>query len=100
LEKYAAPGALVVDNYWSTELGSPITSLALGVGKPAKATPGAAGFALPGMDVCVVDDDGRELGKGRHGNIVIQTPLSGTAFRTCWNDEAGFQKVQLTPCDQ
>jgi len=83
----------VVDNYWSTELGSPITSLALGAGEPAIPKPGAAGFPLPGMDVRVVDDDGKDVGRGRQGNIVIKTPLSPTGFRTCWKDEAGFQRV-------
>jgi len=94
LDKYAAPGALVIDNYWSTELGSPITSIALGVkGKPHPTKPGAAGFPLPGMDVRVVDDEGKETKRGRQGNIVLKAPLSATGFRTCWNDEAGFQKV-------
>jgi propionyl-CoA synthetase len=94
LKKYAAPGALVVDNYWSTELGSPITSVALGSGdKTAVTKPGAAGFALPGMDVRVVDDEGKEIKRGRQGNIVIKTPLTGTGFRTCWQDEAGFERV-------
>jgi propionyl-CoA synthetase len=94
LKKYAAPGALVVDNYWSTELGSPITSVALGSGgKTAGTKPGAAGFALPGMDVRVVDDEGKEIKRGRQGNIVIKTPLTGTGFRTCWQDEAGFERV-------
>lgn len=84
---------MVIDNYWSTELGCPITSVALGAGKPVAPKAGAAGFALPGMDVRVVDDEGKELGKGRQGNIVLKTPLSGTGFRTCWKDEAGFQRV-------
>ena len=92
MKKYAAPGALVIDNYWSTELGSPITSVALGAGPVAATKPGAAGFALPGMDVRVVDDKGKEIKRGRQGNIVIKTPLTGTGFRTCWKDEAGFQK--------
>lgn len=93
LKKYAAPGALVIDNYWSTELGSPITSLALGEGGPAPPKPGAAGFALPGMDVRVVDDEGKEIGRSRQGNIVLKVPLSATGFRTCWKDESGFQRV-------
>jgi propionyl-CoA synthetase len=93
LEKYGAPGALVVDNYWSTEAGSPITSLGLGVGRPAKPKPGTAGFPLPGMDVRVVNDEGKELGRMIQGNIVLKTPLGPTAFRTCWKDETGFQKV-------
>ena len=92
LDKYGAPGALMVDNYWSTELGSPITSIALGAGKPAKLKPGAAGFPLPGMDVRVVDDEGKELPRGIQGNVVMKTPLCGTAFRTCWNDEEGFER--------
>jgi propionyl-CoA synthetase len=92
LEKYVAPGATVIDNYWFTEAGTPITSVALGVGKPARPKLGAAGFLLPGMDVRVVDDDDGELGKGRHGNFVLKTPLSLTAFRPCWNDEAGFKR--------
>jgi propionyl-CoA synthetase len=93
LDKYGAPGAMMVDNYWSTESGSPITSLALGVGKPATAKPGAAGFPLPGMDVRIVDDEGIEIGKMRQGNVVLKAPLSATAFRTCWRNEAGFEKV-------
>ena len=83
----------MIDNYWSTESGSPITSLVLGVGKPLRQKPGAAGLPLPGMDVRVVDDEGKEIERSRQGNIVLKTPLSLTAFRTCWNDEAGFQKV-------
>jgi len=85
----------VIDNYWSTELGSPITSVALGSGKTAGTKPGAAGFPLPGMDVRVVDDEGKEIKRGRQGNIVIKTPLPGTGFRTCWKDEAGFQRVRI-----
>jgi len=47
------------------------------------------------MDVRVVDDEGHEIKRGRQGNIVLKTPLPGTGFRTCWKDEAGFQKVCL-----
>lgn len=43
---------------------------------------GATGYALPGMDVRVVNDEVVELTRGRQGNIVLKTPLSGTGFRT------------------
>lgn len=76
-------------------MGSPITSVALGTKQTAPTKPGAAGFPLPGMDVRVVDDEGHEIKRGRQGNIVLKTPLPGTGFRTCWKDEAGFQKVCL-----
>jgi propionyl-CoA synthetase len=85
---------MVIDNYWSTELGCPITSIAMGVeGKVARTKPGAAGYPLPGMDIRVVDDEGKEIKKGRQGNVVLKAPLSPTGFRTCWHDEAGFQRV-------
>jgi len=45
------------------------------------------------MDIRVVDDNSGDLGNGRQRNIVLKTPLSSTAFRTCWNDEARFQMV-------
>jgi propionyl-CoA synthetase len=33
--------------------------------------PGSAGFPSPGMDVRIVDDDGRELPVGEMGNLVL-----------------------------
>ncbi|KAJ5387209.1 hypothetical protein N7509_009750 [Penicillium cosmopolitanum] len=80
LSKYAAQGAQVVDNWWSSESGSPITGLALDSRaaivkptpgkektetetaqvKPLSTRPGSAGLPMPGFDVRVVDDEGNE----------------------------------------
>ena len=73
----------VIDNYWSTEIGSPITAISMKDPHnilPIK--PGSAGPPLPGMDVQIVDDDGNEVKFGTFGNIVIKLPLAPTAFRT------------------
>lgn len=62
LEKYCAPGAQVIDNWWSSESGSPISGLALEAtaGKSFTSTevhktlpikPGSAGKPMPGFDV-------------------------------------------------
>jgi propionyl-CoA synthetase len=64
LDKYAADNALVIDNWWSSESGSPISGIALvpNAGKDRKTgaenphpplgiKPGSAGTAMPGFDV-------------------------------------------------
>ncbi|GES66158.1 acetate-CoA ligase [Aspergillus terreus] len=104
LTEYAAPGAVVVDNWWSSESGSPITGVALrsaaaaipdtpGVADrdtpPLAPKPGSAGPPMPGFDVRVVDDEGREVPAGTMGNIVLGTPLAPTAFTRLFSDDDG-----------
>ncbi|USP79987.1 Acyl-CoA synthetase short-chain family member 3, mitochondrial [Curvularia clavata] len=103
LAKFCAPGAVVVDNWWSSESGSPISGIALSAWagldfscrerpKPLPIKPGSAGKAMPGFDVRVVDDDGNEVKPGDMGNIVMSVPLAPTAFTTLWEDEERFYK--------
>ncbi|KDE03155.1 hypothetical protein MVLG_06350 [Microbotryum lychnidis-dioicae p1A1 Lamole] len=94
LTQYAAPGAIVNDNYWSTESGSPITALQLNSAFPPPAPrPGSAGLPLPGMDVRIVDDEGKEVKRGEMGNIVLGQPLPPSALGTVWKNEARFQEA-------
>lgn len=105
LTQFAAPGALVVDNWWSSESGSPITGLALnssaavastgatgatGADHPLAIRPGSAGLPMPGFDVRIVDDDGNEVPRGTMGNIVMALPLAPTAFTSLFQDEERF----------
>ncbi|KAG0244396.1 AMP-binding enzyme [Mortierella sp. GBAus27b] len=101
----------VVDNYWSTESGSPITGACQGLYDvrgnklaPIVIRKGSAGMAMPGYDVRVVadpEDSGpggkiKELGRSEFGNIVIKLPLPPSALPTLWNNAAGFQKSYLS----
>lgn len=106
LDKHCAPNAQVIDNWWSSESGSPISGLALepGAGKDfhqhaeqvsLSTKPGSAGKPMPGFDVRVVDDSGKEVSKGSMGNIVLGTPLAPTGFTTLFNDEERFYKGYL-----
>lgn len=107
LEKYGAASAHVIDNWWSTESGSPITgrSLVPHAGKhrqtdkkdhePPQIKPGSAGKAMPGFDIRTVDDDGKEVARGSMGNIVLGMPLPPTAFRTLWQEEERFHGSYL-----
>lgn len=107
LDQYGATSSHVIDNWWSTESGSPITGRALvpHTGKhrksdirghqPPKIKPGSAGKAMPGFDIRIVNEDGQEVPRGSMGNIVLALPLPPTAFRTLWQEEDRFYKGYL-----
>ncbi|KAI1502778.1 AMP-binding enzyme [Biscogniauxia marginata] len=107
VRKYGAPGAMVIDNWWSSESGSPISGISLNpyAGKvrtsldrsykPLQVKPGSAGKLMPGFDVRVVDDSGDEVNRGKMGNIVMAFPLAPTGFTTLWKDEERFYKSYL-----
>lgn len=103
LQKFCAPGAQVIDNWWSSESGSPISGIALTAGsglhqlstevhQPLPIRPGSAGKPMPGFDVRVVDDEGKEVQKGTMGNIVLAIPLAPTGLTTLFDDEERFYK--------
>ncbi|KAI5860180.1 AMP-binding enzyme [Durotheca rogersii] len=107
IRKYGAPDATVVDNWWSSESGSPISGICLAPYKagdrkaivsnykPLPIKPGSAGKAMPGFDVRVVDDNGTEVKRGKMGNIVLAIPLAPTGFTTLWKDEERFYNSYL-----
>ena len=108
LTEYAAPGAVVIDNWWSSESGSPMSGLALrsAVGLteqqqhhhvgPLAAKPGSAGKPMPGFDIRIVDDEGREVPRMTMGNIVMGIPLAPTGFRTLFQDDDRFYRAYLS----
>ncbi|EON65581.1 propionyl-CoA synthetase [Coniosporium apollinis CBS 100218] len=110
LEKHCADGAIVIDNWWSSESGSPISGLALtpAAGKdfstkqrdqPPRMKPGSAGKPMPGFDVRVVDDEGNERKPGLLGNVVLGIPLSPTGMTTLWEDDERFYKGYMKRFD-
>ncbi|KAL9115034.1 MAG: hypothetical protein Q9187_007377, partial [Circinaria calcarea] len=103
LQRFCTPGAQVIDNWWSSESGSPISGIALTTGsgldqlstethQPLPISPGSAGKPMPGFDVRVVDDEGKEVQKGTMGNIVLAIPLAPTGLTTLFDDEERFYK--------
>ena len=110
LQKYGAPGAQVIDNWWSSESGSPISGIALNASagtdfasdlahRALPIKPGSAGKPLPGFDVRIVDDSGNEAKKGSMGNIVLGLPLAPTGLTTLFNDDERFYKGYMKRFD-
>jgi propionyl-CoA synthetase len=86
--------APVIDHWWQTESGWPIGSNCIGIEMfPVK--PGSCTKAVPGYDVRVLDDDGKEVADNQIGNIVVKLPLPPGCLPTLWNNDAGYQESYL-----
>jgi propionyl-CoA synthetase len=88
-------GVPVIDHWWQTETGWPIGANCVGLGMlPVKA--GSPTKAVPGYDVRVVDEGGRDVPAGQIGSIVIRLPMPPGCLPTLWNNDAGFEKSYLS----
>jgi acetyl-CoA synthetase len=73
----------IVDTWWQTETGGVMISNLAGV-TPAK--PSYATLPLPGIQPCLVDENGQEIeGNGVNGNLCIKFPWPGI-IRSTYND--------------
>ena len=86
-----ALGKPIIDNYWQTETGWPILSIANGVEK-ATSKFGSPGVAMYGYDVKLIDEGtGEELtGANQKGVVAIEGPLPPGCLQTVWRDDARF----------
>ena len=81
----------IIDNYWQTETGWPILTLANGVEKQTTRF-GSPGKAMYGYGVKLIDDaTGDELtGPNQKGVVAIEGPLPPGCMQTVWRDDARF----------
>ena len=81
----------VIDNYWQTETGWPILTVANGVA-PAASRFGSPGVAMYGFDVKLIDDATHEVitQPNRKGVLAIEGPLPPGCLQTVWRNDARF----------
>lgn len=72
----------IVDTWWQTETGSILITPLPGV---THTKPGSATLAFPGIVADVVDSDGKSVGPGEGGLLVIKEPWP-SMLRTVWGD--------------
>ncbi|HZU64749.1 MAG TPA: AMP-binding protein [Novosphingobium sp.] len=84
-------GLPVIDHWWQTELGWPAIATCHALGDTRRRR-GSAGFPVPGWQFGVLGDDGQVLEAGQSGFVAIRAPLPPGAFRTLWNNKAGYEK--------
>ena len=88
-EKLAKP---VVDHWWQTETGWPITAGFREFGL-FPFLPGSGGRPCPGYDLHALDDNGHVLPRGTNGNLSLKLPLPPGCGPTLWRDDAGYRRI-------
>ncbi|MBU3712342.1 MAG: propionate--CoA ligase [Limnohabitans sp.] len=87
-------GKPIIDNYWQTETGWPILTIANGVEKaPSKF--GSPGVPMYGYNVKLLDETtGEEMrGADAKGVVAIEGPLPPGCLQTVWGDDERFVKT-------
>jgi malonyl-CoA/methylmalonyl-CoA synthetase len=94
-------GHTLLERYGMTELGMALSNPLVGERRP-----GFVGQALPGVDVRLVDDDGRDVAEGTPGELEVRGPAvcleywqrpdeTQSAFRDGW-----FRTGDVAVCEQ
>jgi propionyl-CoA synthetase len=82
-------GVPVIDHWWQTETGWPVTATPLGIELlPIK--PGSAGVPVPTYDVQILDEEGAPMPAGEIGSVVIKLPMPPGTLTTLWKNDAGY----------
>ncbi|WP_323766655.1 propionate-CoA ligase PrpE [Marinovum sp.] len=88
-------GVPVIDHWWQTETGFAIAANPMGI-EPLPVKIGSPSVAMPGYDVQILDEGGREMPRGELGAIAVKLPLPPGTLPTLWNAEDRYRKSYLT----
>ena len=84
----------VYDHWWQTETGWTIAGNPAGLeALPVKI--GSPTVAMPGYDVCILDDAGHPVSPGELGAIAVKLPLPPGTLPNLWNATERFKKSYL-----
>ena len=79
----------VVDTWWQTETGAIMISALPGV---TVTKPGSAQVPIPGLSIDVLDDEGKHVGHGNGGLLVVTEPWP-SMLRGIWGDPERFKET-------
>ena len=85
----------IVDTWWQTETGAIMISPLPGV---TATKPGSAMKPLPGIYAQVVDDDGKAVGNGMAGYLVLTKPWP-SMMRGIWQEPARYKETYWSRFD-
>ncbi len=88
----------VIDHWWQTETGWPMAANPMGV-EPMTVKAGSPTVAVPGYDIRVLDEAGRELPRGESGIIMVKLPLPPGTLPTFWGNRERYFDACLSQCE-
>ncbi len=85
----------VIDHWWQTETGWAICANCVGLGRlPVKY--GSPTKPVPGYDVRVLDEAGKEVPRGATGALALKLPLPPGCLPTLWNADERFVQSYMS----
>lgn len=85
----------VIDHWWQTETGWPMTAPMMGWENPSKERLGSTNKPIPGYDIRVLDDDGQPVADGDAGNICVSLPMPPGVAWSIWNNNDRYRSSYL-----
>lgn len=83
----------MLDHWWQTETSHAITGTCVGLGNSLNPPTHSSGKPVPGFDVRVMREDGREAGPGELGRIVCKLPMAPGTMMTLYNAPDRFREA-------
>jgi propionyl-CoA synthetase len=91
-------GRPVIDHWWQTETGWAITANPVGLERlPVR--PGSSAKAVPGYDLRVLDDEGKQAAAGEIGSLCVKLPLPPGCSPTLWGSDQRWVDAYLSQFD-
>jgi len=88
-------GVPVIDHWWQTETGWALCSNCLGIERlPVKE--GSPTRSVPGVDVVALDEEGKEVPRGKTGALAVRLPMPPGALLSLWNADDRYVETYLT----
>ncbi len=85
----------VIDHWWQTESGWPMAANPMGI-EHMQVKAGSPTVAVPGYDIRVLDDEGREVPRGQSGYIMVKLPLPPGNLNTLWGNRQRYREAYLS----
>jgi propionyl-CoA synthetase len=84
----------VIDHWWQTETGWAIAANLRGI-EPMPVKAGSATLPVPGFNVQILDEQGKQLPTNTQGNIAVKLPMPPSCLTTIWGDMPRFKRSYL-----
>jgi acetyl-CoA synthetase len=81
----------IIDTWWQTETGGIMISMCTEI-EIIQMKPGSGTFSLPGIELEIVDDDGKKVEVGKKGYLTIKEPWPGMLL-SLWNHKERYEKT-------
>ncbi|XP_076634515.1 acyl-CoA synthetase short-chain family member 3, mitochondrial [Colletes latitarsis] len=86
----------VINNWWQTETGHPITALCLGYGHNTSLPKNSTGVPIPGYHIDILQDDGSKTDNLDLGRIVVKLPLPPGCVSTLYRADDKFEEIYFS----